>query len=125
MPEVHVINDEGALNEVGEFRTMRADVLWVYKNFRNCVRNTENRIQIDLSKATSPPPSEGAILLLEWAAANKNEFMGSTLHKYLSKDELAEESEGEKQERKSLVELRRLAEDTRREFERSQKEKGR
>lgn len=117
MPEIQVTGPAGMLNGGGEFTTMRADVLWVYKQYRNCVRRTENRTLVDLNNASAPPPSEGAVALLEWAAENRHEFFASVVHKYLSKDEQGDEQAEVKEEKKSLVELRRLAESLRRECE--------
>lgn len=121
MPEVQTIGADGMLLGGGDFTTLRADVLWVYRNYRRCVKKTDNRTVIDLDKANSPPPSEGAVSLFEWAADHRHDFFSKLVPQYLGKEDEAAESDEDKVERKSLVELRRLIETVRRDFEREGK----
>lgn len=115
---VHVIGLEGALNTVKPFESMRKDVVWIYEQFDNCVRTEGERLIVDLTKATKPAPSRGAISMLKHAAGDKNEFWRVVVHKYLGKDETEGEAEDVRQEKRNLAELVRRFEGIRREHDR-------
>lgn len=119
MPDGVVIHGlETALNTVKPFESMRKDVVWIYEQFDNCVREQGEKIVIDLTKATQPAPSRGAISMLKHAAGDRNEFWRSVVHRYLGKDAEDGGEEAEiRQENRNLAELRRMVESLRREHD--------
>jgi hypothetical protein len=106
---------------VGPGGSYAADVAWVYANHHLVVTGAPGKPRCDFAKATCPPPSGGAIGLMEWAAENRTAFFKDTAPKVLNaseglSEELAQEERGIEEVRGILADFnrnfhRRLVED--------------
>jgi hypothetical protein len=94
--------------DVGAGADFSADVQWVYANFtRVVVCGPGKPSRCEFSRATTPPPSSGAVGLMEWAADNRTGFFKDLLPKIVNTDE-ADEDVLVRQEKKSIAEIRSI-----------------
>lgn len=101
------------------------EVDWVYANYSRIVLEQpgkENKLV--LHKAKTPAPSEGAITLAEWAAANRNDFQKVIVPKVkLGLGDGLEENVV--RERKSIEDIKRILQRLLDDYEESKKKRKR
>lgn len=83
------------------------DVAWVYANYARVVSCRPGKPpRCDFSKADSPPPSAGAVGLMEWAAENRTAFFKDLVPKAIRSAETADEEI--RREERSIAEIREV-----------------
>lgn len=104
--------------EVGAGADFTADVSWVYGNFQRVVITSPGKpARCDFSRATTPPPSSGAVGLMHWAADNRTAFFKDLVPKIVKTDD-ADDEDMIRRERKSIAEIGRILDDMNQEFQR-------
>lgn len=93
--------------ELSAIGDMKADVLWVYRNFSAVVEETKSTVWLHWHRAKEPPTSCTVEALMHTAALNRNKFLFDIAPKYLIDDE-DECKEQVREERKSIEAIREV-----------------